>query len=236
MQKKDSQIKFECYLPELIDQNIVSKISLKDFKWHKKARDYFKNNNSLQNISKCPGIIKILNSGWVQKAYQDIKIETNGDRVSYKVQMSFDQTKVFSSALGPYLRIHNEKDYTWFNEVHEATMKTIIKIQSPWVVFIPNGYALYQTSVPHSDYNFFSAASGILTESPMWMNIQLFWHNIKGEKIIKKGTPLCYYQLIKLENIKESYEVIKEETINQLNQHVVKSKEKAEYIFMKKNK
>ena len=235
MQKKDNKIKFECFIPELIDQNIVSKISLKDFKWHEKARKYYKKNNSLSHISKCPGIIKILNSGWVQKAYQDIKIETNGDRISYKVQMSFDQSQLLSNALGHYIHIHDEKDYTWFNEAHEATMKTIIKVQSPWVVFIPHGYGLFQTSVPHSDYNFFSAASGILTESPMWMNIQLFWHNIKGQKIIKKGTPLCYYQLIKLENIDESYEVIKSETINQLNQHAIKSNQKAEYIFRRKN-
>ena len=50
--------------------------------------------------------------------------------------------------------------------------------------------------IPYNDETRFVAATG-LVKNKSWLNVQLFWNRINSKEIIKKGTPLCQYVLIK---------------------------------------
>ena len=47
-------IQFKCYLPEVLNKYPITKISKKDFNWVSKAFDYYKNNPSNLQTTKCP--------------------------------------------------------------------------------------------------------------------------------------------------------------------------------------
>ena len=46
-------IQFKCYLPEVLNKYPITKISKKDFNWVSKAFDYYKNNPSNLQTTKC---------------------------------------------------------------------------------------------------------------------------------------------------------------------------------------
>jgi hypothetical protein len=54
--------------------------------------------------------------------------------------------------------------------------------------------------VSYNDDTRFTAATGILTYNNH-LNIQLYWHCLDSTEVIKKGTPLCQYILLKNENV-----------------------------------
>ena len=189
-------IQFKCYLPEVLDKYPITKISKKDFNWVKKAFDYYKNNPSDVQTTRCPGIFSILETGWVQKAYQDIFIETNGDRESVVITTPYNQKNgLHGDILNDYVSWHPPKQLDVFKPMPSHTLKTLVKIQSPWKVVIPKDYYLLITSVPYNDEDVFTVAPGLL-QGENFLNVQMFWHKLNGKHIIKKGTPLCYYLLI----------------------------------------
>ena len=75
-------LSFKTFIPETI--NTLHKISPTDFIWFNKAVEDFKKTEEGTHVVKCPGINNILQTGWVQKTYQDLKIMTNGDKISFK--------------------------------------------------------------------------------------------------------------------------------------------------------
>ena len=89
--KKVPKINFKCFIPSVINNFPIKKTKPFDFKWFKKAVDDYKSNKKLEHTSKCPGIISILNFGWIQCAYQDFTIETNGDKKNFKWTSEIDQ-------------------------------------------------------------------------------------------------------------------------------------------------
>lgn len=187
---------FKCYLPEVIEETPITKISKKEFKWVNKAYDFYKKNPSQLKTTKCPGIFSILETGWIQKAYQDISISTNGDGISFSATVPYNQKKgLHGDILNDYVSYHSAEQLDTFKPVSKHTLKTIIKIQSPWKVVVPKDYYLLITSVPYNDENLFSVAPGLL-QGENFLNVQMFWHKLNGEHIIKKGTPLAYYLLI----------------------------------------
>ena len=97
-----------------------------------------------------------------------------------------------------------------FKKFEKNTLTTIIKIQSPWYVTIPDGYSLLSMPVPYNDDSRFTAATGLLKGSN-YLNIQLYWHRINSKEKIEKGTPLCYYLVMKDEIFTEEISEINDE-------------------------
>jgi hypothetical protein len=195
-------IKFKSLIPEILKQNPIKKCKPNDFKWFNKTLEDLKRNGPFNiHIGRCPGIISILNKGWIQYSYQDFIIETNGDLESFKWYSEIDQKKLKNgNFLGDYISSHPKEQLQKFKPFLENTLHAIIKIQSPWVVYIPDGYSLLSMPIPYNDDVRFTAATGFLKKMS-FCNVQIYWHRLNSKELIKKGTPLCQYLLFKDEEI-----------------------------------
>jgi hypothetical protein len=214
--KEIPKINFKCFIPNVIDNFPIKKTKPSDFKWFKKAIDDYKFNKPLVHTSKCPGIISILNFGWIQYSYQDFTIETNGDKENFKWTSEIDQKSLPNGDLmHDYISYHPPEQLEKLKPFPNGVLHTIIKIQSPWIVEIPTGYKLLSMPIPYNDDNRFVAAHGILKDKN-WLNIQLFWYKTNSKEFVKKGTPLCQYLLIKEEEADFVIDIINEEDKNYL--------------------
>ena len=204
-----TQLTFKCFLERVKDEYPIEKISVNHFKWLEKANNYYRNNPQSIQTNKCPGIIGLLQTGWIQRAYQDITITTNGDGTSFEWRTPYNQKKgKFGVPLDDYVSSHSYDQLEKFRSSGDHCLNTVIKIQSPWHVSVPKNYYLLSTAVPYNDDNSFSAATGLL-KGDQYLNIQLFWHKLKGTHTIKAGTPLCYYLLIERKKMNYKTKLIK---------------------------
>ena len=202
------KITFKSFIPNI--EFSLEKNKPINFAWFQKAyQDYKKNFKSMDmHTVRCPGINSIIKTGWIQKTYQDITITTNGDQTDFTWESEIDQKNTeYGDVIGDYVHYHPPAQLDKFRRMDENTLKTIVKIQSPWVVYVPKGYRLLSMPVAYSDINAFTAATGLLSEGIESLNVQLYWHNLNGETFIKKGTPICQYILIKNINIIEKFEI-----------------------------
>ena len=97
---------------------------------------------------------------------------------------------------------HPKELYSQFN--HDGrSLKSILKVQSPWMVYIPKGYYLLSMPIPYPDNHDFTATIGFLDGDygPNFLNVQMFWNNLDGVTIIPAGTPLCQYILVKKDEV-----------------------------------
>ena len=212
--KKIQKINFKCFIPDIINNFPIKKTKPSDFKWFKKAVEDYKFNKPLIHTSKCPGIVSILNFGWIQYSYQDFTIETNGDKENFKWTSEIDQKSLPNGdLLQDYISDHPPDQLEKFKPFPKGVLHTMIKIQSPWMVEIPIGYKLLFMPIPYNDDNRFVAAHGILKDKN-WLNIHLFWYKTNSKEFVKKGTPLCQYLLIKEEQVDFVINISNEEDKN----------------------
>jgi len=189
-------LKFYTFIPELIVDMPITKATHKDFEWVKKAyEDYRENSNMKSHTSKCPGILSIMNMGYIQKTYQDITIMPSGDGFYWKISINQAALK-FGDVISNYVSEHTPEQLYKFKKFPKNTLPTILKIQSPWFVEIPEGYSLLSMPIPYNDNVTFTAATGILRGNN-FCNVQVYVHSLNEEIFIPKGTPLCQYILIK---------------------------------------
>lgn len=212
---KKPKLEFVCLLPEV--KQIMPIVPAKEisFEWTKKALSDYKSKikdnpyERFTHISRCPGILGITKKGWVQRSWQDVVIKTNGDGKSFEWKTPINQaiTDADHNWKWDYVSHHPEELFSQYNKLNKNTLKTIIKIQSPWMVYIPKGYVLMSMPIPYPDNHVFTAATGFLDGDygPNFLNVQMFWHELNGETFVPAGTPLCQYILIKKE--KETYDV-----------------------------
>lgn len=192
-------LKFYSVLPELTRDFVIKTATVKDWQWYQRMLEDLRAQNPkpVMHTSRCPGILDICNHGWIQHTYQDIVIETIGDGSSFSWHSDIAQEELepFGELLGPYLGHHTPQQLMNFNQFRVQTLRTIIKINSPWFVQIPKDHSLLVMPIPYGDQCVFSAAPGILRGTSS-MNVQLFWHNLLGRVHLPRGTPLCQYFLI----------------------------------------
>lgn len=204
-------VKFSTFIPELTELMPIKKAKINDFAWYQRMVQEFQamHPRPESHTSRCPGIISICNQGWIQCAYQDFSITTRGDGINFDWRTEIDQAALptIGSILKDYISYHTQSQLFRFNRFKKATLETIVKIQSPWMVEVPEGYCLISMPVPYNDNNHFTALHGIIKDTN-WLNIQLMWHTLSGEIVITKGTPLCQYVLVKDESVDWTVEPI----------------------------
>ena len=170
--------------------------------WVKKSQDLFaqkrKNFSSTRHSGAhmCSGIVNLMNMGWVLTAPHDFLIETKGDGVSFTWKSPAEDKKIghFGSS-----------EYGDFAKLPINTLKTIIKVDTPWRFKAPKGWGLMMIPLQYIDEDRFSSAVGILNETQSnILNSILYWHDLKNETHIKAGTPLCQLIPIKLNDFKET--------------------------------
>jgi hypothetical protein len=199
-------LKFFSLIPSLVYDMPIEKAKISDFKWYKSMVCDYQSfvDKPVTHTAKCPGILSVCGYGWIQRAYQDLKIITNGDGETFTCKYDIEQAYLqYGDIMNGYVHYHDYPQLFKYNEFKKDTLKTIIKIQSPWAVDIPEGFLLLSMPIPYNDENNFTAAHGFIT-GLNFMNVQLFWHSLTGEVLIKKGTPLCQYILIRKEEVEFS--------------------------------
>ena len=178
------------------------------FEWIERAKQFYAVNDYSVKTTKCPGILSILNKGWIQRSYQDILIETKGDNRDFNWKTPIDQaTTKNGCAIGDYIHWHYQEQFDAFHPVRPGTLQTILKINSPWFVEVPKGYSLLMMPVPYNDDNRFTAATGLLRGNN-FLNVQLFWHCTNSVERIPAGTPLNHMILIKDDTVDYHIETI----------------------------
>lgn len=203
-------IKFKCFLDNVANDMPIVHTKDIDFDWIQRAKEYYSTTNRSSKTTSCPGIFSIVKAGWIHRSYQDIKIQTNGDGYTFNWETRIDQKETKNGKyIQDYVSYHDAGLLSDFYNLGHNTLKTVIKIQSPWFVEIPKGYSLLLMPVAYSDDNRFTAASGLL-KGNQFLNVQLYWHRLNSTEMIAKGTPLNQMLLIQDETVYHEIETVED--------------------------
>jgi hypothetical protein len=170
-------------------------------KWVKAAQlDFAKKladgypNKVVSSPHRCPGIVDLITSGVIVRAWHDIAITTNGDGQNFEWNTPVNpEPYTGNEAVG----FHPPDLLTDYLPKRGDTLRTIIKLYAPWLVSAPDGYRLLSMPMAYSDDARFTNCPGILdTKMNRQLNLQLFWHVLDGTEVIRAGTPLAHLILI----------------------------------------
>lgn len=149
------------------------------------------------HTAKCPGIFSLMRHGWVVRTWQDIVIETNGDKNSFSWTTPIDQKALpFGSDYVGFHDAHSLADH--MQDWPDNALRVALKINSPWMARIPKGYYLLEMPVAYGDESRFTTLPGFFDcdHGPAPLSQQLLWHVLEGKTLIKAGTPLAQYVLV----------------------------------------
>jgi hypothetical protein len=172
---------------------IYSKDLKRDFL--SKANEYYKKDikrekdptcpfAKIRNTAKCPGIRDIVNAGYIIRLHKDIRIITNGDGTTLKCETLIDSSdkKDFG--------FFNQDQYANFVKTSENSVKTVLKINTPWI-FDHKEYCFLQTQPSFFGECRFTVIEGILDPlNSREINIIMFWNVLDGVEILRAGTPI----------------------------------------------
>ena len=200
-EKFSDSLIFESLLPGLeVYMPIIPAKELKR-EWVESAQADYKerkkdNINEYSHIARCPGIFDINRTGWVLRSWLDIEIETNGDLETFTWTTPICQ-KVVCPMASEAVSWHSQDELFKFQENFPSnTLKTVVKIQTPWRILIPKGYNVLTIPVPYSDESRFTVLPGTFYAGVAVCIVQMLWHVTNGKTVIKAGTPLAQYILI----------------------------------------
>ena len=202
--KKEPKVIFQATIPGI--DTIMPIIPARDYKpkWLANARSDFSKklaggypSSPTNSIHKCPGIMDLLSSGWIVRAWQDFTIETNGDGNNFQWKSTVNAKDFRPVPDIGFLPGHLILDYM---PKRIDTLNTIIKFQAPWLATVPKGWSLVFMPMLYSDDGRFTNCPGILdTAMDKQLNIQIFWHALNSTEVIRAGTPLAHLVLIPTE-------------------------------------
>lgn len=163
--------------------------AVKDFA--KTREDPAWNHKKFMHTARCPGIFSLQRHGWIMRTWQDIVITTNkADPVNFSWLCAHSQDGV------GFHQPHQLADY--WGQWPETTLRSVIKIHTGWRCLVPEGYYLHEMPLPLSEESRFTTIPGYFSREagPASMNVQLLWHVMDGETLIKAGTPIAQYLLV----------------------------------------
>ena len=143
----------------------------------------------------CSGIGELAQAGWVLTTWHDIEITTNGDGRMFEWKIPpMNRTLHFShiSSFDPDL-------FGDFVDFPPQSLKTLVKINTPWHVRAPRGWGLLMIPLQYHNETRFSGCTGIIDpELSSILNGLLFWHVLNDRVLLPAGTPLCQIIPIRL--------------------------------------
>jgi hypothetical protein len=203
---KKPKVVFECLIPGV--ERIMPMVEAKTIRhpWVNRAVAELKADRQHPEFgmhnkvytAKCPGIFSLQRHGWVMRTWQDITIETFGDGSRFEWTSSMDQ-KNLNEHVGDCVSFHPDIQLANYMENWpNNTLRTLLKIQSPWRCVVPKGYYLMEMPVAYSDESRFTTVNGFFSHEQgiAQMNPQFMWHIMNGKTLIKAGTPISQYILI----------------------------------------
>jgi hypothetical protein len=143
----------------------------------------------------CPGIRKIVSTGWIVTAPADFLIKPSDDGVKFEW---VEPWRFGSSAMTlrgtTYIADHGPNQVVPLLDDPEDTLKSVVKVQTPWRVETSDDIVLLQMPVTYNNESRFYSATGVFDPRYGYnVNIQLFWKKLNEETVIKAGTPLCQF-------------------------------------------
>jgi len=143
----------------------------------------------------CPGIKLMTGAGYTLCAPADFSMSTQGDGVSFQWLEPTKFTHEKSDPnLATYVNHHNEVQTVPTLDNKKTTLKTVIKLDTPWRFECSEDLMLLQMPFTYNNEDRFTAAHGVI--DPKYahvLNVQLYWHVLEGETIVEAGTPLVQY-------------------------------------------
>ena len=142
------------------------------------------------SIGKCPAINAIMRAGYVVHAPADFKVHTNGDGHT----ILFTSTP-FTPLGSDYVVLHDTETSKWLmDSTKDKTVDQVVKVNTSWRVQADDDVVFLQLKVPFVNESRFSAVPGILDPRAAYeVNVQLFWHDLEADHVVKAGTPLAVY-------------------------------------------
>jgi len=224
--KKKPKARFFSLLPAAHTLHPITKADKLDRTWTKEERDDYRDRLSRcpvgkiietssyqhpNSIGRCPAINHIMRTGYILYAPVDFKVHTNGD--GHTILFT---TTPYSPPATDYVVLHETHVSKWLmDSTKDTTVDQVIKLNSPWRVQADDDVLFLQTKVPFVNETRFSAISGILDPRTAYeINVQLFWHVLKGDETVRAGTPLCCFVPISrrmLEDLDVSVDVADQE-------------------------
>lgn len=163
------------------------------------AKDYTRSTHGAAH--KCSGIMGFVQMGWVVTAWHDFVVVTNGDGKTLEWKFSAD--RILHSALdGPPLGMFAPP---LFGDLPSTplppnTVQSVLKVHTPWFYSVPKGWGLLMVPLDYSAESRFTSAIGVLNPRiSRQVNPILYWHVLKGETLVRAGTPLCRMIPIRLD-------------------------------------
>lgn len=172
-------------------------IEAKDFspKWASKVKTEYieklkQGDQRFYHIFQCPGIFDLFKTGYIVPMWHDITIKTNGDREFFNWIVPTADLPELTDI--PLVGTHH-KSLTEMLPFRLTSLKTIVKINTPWRVVAPRGVKFLMLPIAYPDSFEFDQSIGILDPSVnSEINAQLYWNILQGEHTIKAGTPLLH--------------------------------------------
>jgi hypothetical protein len=156
-----------------------------------------------QTVLNCPAIKQITNTGYVLCAPADFIIKTgpNIENLSWETPFLFkrESNKYTFGGTDYYISWHSPaqtepllpKEIPSTNKPH---LHSAVKVETPWRVKASDDIVLLQIPVTYNNEQRFTAAVGIVDPKYMHaVSVQLFWHVLEGEELVRAGTPLVQY-------------------------------------------
>lgn len=145
----------------------------------------------------CPGIRKLIATGWVVTAPADFLIKTSGDGTFFEWAEPIKFSKG-TPDIANYISSHTQSQVDPLLDDATNTLRTVIKVETPWRLDASDDLIFLQIPISYNKEPRFTAAHGFLDPKYMHaINVQLFWHVLNGETLVRAGTPLC--QIIPIE-------------------------------------
>jgi hypothetical protein len=153
------------------------------------------------NITRCPGIVDIFNTGYIVKSWHDIEVICAADKITVTIP-----DKQINDLYGsPPIQIQHQDGISKHIPKRPWSQKSIIKINTPWHLMAPKGLKFIIIPIPYSEDFVFESSSGILDPSiSSEINIQGYWNVPFGKQTLKAGTPIA--QIIPLSS--EKYNMV----------------------------
>jgi len=171
--------------------------------FHSRAKHQKREPGDTNATTKCLGIRDYFSKGFVQTTFCDVEIITNGNGMDFVYRTPMKTDHMYIQGLeSTLIGFHNYSQYFEFMGRPENTLGHIIKYSSPWSVHVPKGYYLLQTPLHHVAEQRFTTSTGVLSEGLVIdLNVQMIWNVPNSTTLLKAGTPIAHYQLIRKEEV-----------------------------------
>lgn len=163
--------------------------------WMKKAFEHYKSRKETEDdyaphIAKCPGIVKLMTTGYIVPMWHDVILENNSMDGNFKWTAPEKSLEDYLEGK-PLFEKHFGEGVLDFVPRTRNQSKTLVKINTPWNVVSP--VKLLFNPIPYPDDFIFEASSGVLdTTDSSNINIQGWWNITHGRHYLNAGYPLLH--------------------------------------------